>query len=236
MIPRHRMGRRKFLQSSAGFLGTGRLLSGGKPSADAAGSLFALGGQASNLLAQSRLDPSATIWILLHPDAGFKEQFAARELARGLRNLGLAQEPWQGSAAGGQPGAADTVFSLLVGRLPFKHHEAYEIALQGGTPQAPRVRLTGATAQATLYAVFDFLERQGAFFGLDGEVYPLEAPKSLRLPAADQPWRCQPRFNVRGLVPWPDFLNCVTHLRVYQMGRSLLLGSLKLVIPYVNGN
>ena len=41
----------------------------------------------------------------------------------------------------------------------------------------PRVRLSGATPQAVLYAVFDFLERQGAFFGLDGEVYPLEPAK-----------------------------------------------------------
>ena len=58
--------------------------------------------------------------------------------------------------------------------------------------------------------MFDFLERQGAFFGLDGEVYPLDAARALNLPPAGHPWQAQPRFNTRGLVPWPDFLNCVT--------------------------
>lgn len=210
MKPRHRMGRRKFLQNSAGFLGTGTLLSRANSPAGQATSPAATGPQASNLRMQSQWAPSATVWILLQPDAGFKEQFAARELARGLRNLGLARELRQGALTGAQPGAADTVFSLSVGKVPFKHHEAYEIALEGGTAKAPRVRLRGATPQATLYAVFDFLERQGAFFGLDGEVYPLEPPRSLRLPPPNEPWRAQPRFSVRGLVPWPDFLNCVT--------------------------
>ena len=67
--------------------------------------------------------------------------------------------------------------------------------------------MTGATPQAILYAVFDFLERQGAVFGLDGEVYPLEPAKSLSLPLPGQPWTGQPRFKVRGLNPWPNFLN-----------------------------
>ena len=58
--------------------------------------------------------------------------------------------------------------------------------------------------------MFDFLERQGAFFGLDGEVYPLEPARTLNLPPAGHPWQAQPRFSTRGLVPWPDFLNCVT--------------------------
>ena len=34
--------------------------------------------------------------------------------------------------------------------------------------------------------------------------------KALNLPPAGQSWQAQPRFNARGLVPWPDFLNCVT--------------------------
>jgi hypothetical protein len=58
--------------------------------------------------------------------------------------------------------------------------------------------------------VFDFLERQGAFFGLDGEVYPLEPSRTLNLPPAGTVWLAQPRFSTRGLVPWPNFLNCVT--------------------------
>jgi hypothetical protein len=58
--------------------------------------------------------------------------------------------------------------------------------------------------------VFDFLERQGAFFGLDGEDYPPEPAAAWVLPPAGGPWQAQPRFRVRGLVPWLDSLNCVT--------------------------
>ena len=35
-------------------------------------------------------------------------------------------------------------------------------------------------------------------------------PQALNLPPAGQPWKAQPRFAVRGLMPWPDFLNCIT--------------------------
>jgi len=72
------------------------------------------------------------------------------------------------------------------------------------------VKLSGASPQSTLYAVFEFLQQQGAFFGLDGEVFPLDPRQTLSLPVAGNPWRSQPRFDVRGLVPWPDFLNCIT--------------------------
>jgi len=210
MKPSHRMGRRRFLQKSAGFLGTSTLVSGTGSPGSRATTRTSDGLQASDLKMQSRLDPSATVWILLQPDAGFKEKLASRELARGLRNLGLAREPRQAALGSAQPEPADTVFSLWVGKESFKLHEAYQIALEGGAPAAPRVRLTGATPQATLYAVFDFLERQGAFFGLDGEVYPLEPARALQLPATNAPWLTLPRFGVRGLLPWPDFLNCVT--------------------------
>ena len=33
---------------------------------------------------------------------------------------------------------------------------------------------------------------------------------TLNLTAPGHPWQAQPRFGTRGLVPWPDFLNCVT--------------------------
>ena len=54
------------------------------------------------------------------------------------------------------------------------------------------------------------LGRQGAFFGLDCGVYPLDAAHSLSVPPTGQPWPARPRFATCGLVPWPDFLNCVT--------------------------
>lgn len=70
--------------------------------------------------------------------------------------------------------------------------------------------LVANTPQRLLYAVYDFLERQGVLFGIDGESYPFEPPTAVILPVADQPWIGQPSFAVRGLLPWPDFLNCVT--------------------------
>jgi len=100
--------------------------------------------------------------------------------------------------------------ALVTDRQKFKNLEAYEISEQSGQGKASRIQFAAATPQALLYAVFDFLERQGAFFGLDGEVYPLEPSHQLNLPSAGDAWQAQPRFGTRGLVPWPDFLNCVT--------------------------
>jgi hypothetical protein len=111
---------------------------------------------------------------------------------------------------GAEPAAQDIVFTLEIAPSAFKHPEAYEIAHEAHAGGSPRVRLAGATPQGVLFAVFDFLERQGAFFGLDGEIYPPEPARAVNLPVPGQSWRAQPRFNVRGLVPWPDFLNCIT--------------------------
>ena len=159
---------------------------------------------------QASFGSTDTVWILREPSSSFPEQLASCELARGLRNLGLAREPVQALLRGGEAPASGFVFSLAVNKEAFKHPEAYEIAHESGGSKASRVRLTGATPQAVPYAVFDFLERQGAFFGLDGEIYPLESARALNLPPIGHPWQVRPRFNVRGLVPWPDFLNCVT--------------------------
>jgi hypothetical protein len=151
-----------------------------------------------------------TVWIVREPQAGFQEQFASCELARGLRNLGLVSDPVQAVLGEGAMPASGFVFTLAVKKDLAKHPEAYQISNESQGGKASHVRLTGATPQAVPYAVFDFLERQGAFFGLDGEVYPLEPAHALNLPPAGQKWRAQPRFGARGLVPWPDFLNCVT--------------------------
>lgn len=160
----------------------------------------------------ARMDPAQAVWILFSPDFTPQEKLAALELARGLRKLGLAVEPRLVTLPGPRPGARDLVFTIGVAPTASQHRDGYAIATEAGEPghSAPRVRLTGATPQAALYAVFDLLERQGAFFGLDGEVYPLDRPLWLNLPVRGSPWRAQPRFKVRGLVPWPDFLNCLT--------------------------
>ena len=81
----------------------------------------------------------------------------------------------------------------------FSNPEAYSIA-----SGADRVTLTGASEQALLYAVFDFLERQGAYFGIDGESYPLEPSGRLvlasRRPTLEPPRRASPSA---GCCPGP---------------------------------
>jgi hypothetical protein len=194
--------RRKFIQGSVSLLGATSL-------AAWKGQAHPMDAKSPNLQMQATFGSKQSVWILTEPGAGFQEQLAARELARGLRNLGLAREPKQAAAGGAETASADYVFSLLVDKQAFKHPEAYEILQKAEAGKALRIRVVGATPQAVLYGVFDFLERQGAFFGLDGELYPLEPAKSLALPPAAQPWAGQPRFKVRGLNPWPNFLNSI---------------------------
>lgn len=119
---------------------------------------------------------------------GFLRRLAERELLRGMVRL-RQDTPLQ--------------FDLRVEAAA--DAEGYSIRLEPG-----RLILTGASERALLYAIYDFLERQGAFFGIDGESYPLDAPQPLVLPPENRPWTGKPRFAVRGLLPWPDFLNCVS--------------------------
>jgi hypothetical protein len=209
-----RMGRRKFLEDSTALLGAGSLLAGAgeaspRASTSASGApAVEPAGHELNLQMQAKVGPAPRVWIVVEAAPGFRVKLAARELARGLRNLGVAQEPIQATLPGATPGPADSVFTLAVAKESFQHPDAYEISARAA--KGWQVRLTGATPQAVLFAVFDFLERQGAFFGLDGEIYPLAPAQSLNLPPANALWRGEPRFDVRGLVPWPDFLNCIT--------------------------
>jgi hypothetical protein len=164
----------------------------------------------NGLTMRAKFGSTDVVWIVRQAHSGFAEQLASCELARGLRNLGLVHEPVQAVLGEGTPPTSGFVFSLSVEKEAFKHPEAYEISNESVEGKSPHIRLKAASPRAVPYAVFDFLERQGAFFGLDGEVYPLEPARSLQLPPADHAWQGQPRFNTRGLVPWPDFLNCVT--------------------------
>ena len=142
--------------------------------------------------------------VLIESASG-PRRLAARELFRGLTRLGIRGDIRFAESA--PPAASGDLFiAMRVEPSAFKNHEAYSISL----PAANRVTLTGAGEIALQYAVFEFLERQGAFFGIDGDVYPLEAPVGLVLPDTNRPWMSSPRFAVRGLLPWPDFLNCIT--------------------------
>ncbi len=128
-----------------------------------------------------------------------KTRLAEQELLSGLRAL---KSP--GIIVDSDDGTAFEI-ALTVDASRFKHTEDYEIARTG-----PGAAIHAASDQALLYAVFDFLERQGMVFGIDGAMAPIQPPRGLHLPEEGLPWNASPRFAVRGLLPWPDFLNCIS--------------------------
>jgi len=206
------IGRREFLQGSAALLGAGSI----HPSNGSTARTSSRNENSSIIVDNGRLSMNFAlgqhkkVWILASAEAGFQERLASKELARGLRKLGLAHTPIEAVGSGVEPGVEDIVFLLREHKGAFKEPEAYEIRQEASKAKGSRVHMTGATPQAVLYAVFDFLERQGAFFGLDGDTYPLQTARNLNLPITTHPWQAQPRFRTRGLLPWPDFLNCIT--------------------------
>ena len=157
----------------------------------AAGSILALEGQTPK-----------RILIRPTPGATFRGRLAERELLRGLAGLFPATEVRISDAPATESGLA---IALRVDNAGLTNPEAYEIRNENG-----QALLRGAGEQALLYAVFEFLERQGAFFGIDGVSYPIDPSPRAVLPAVGQPWKASPRFSTRGLLPWPDFLNCIT--------------------------
>jgi len=129
-----------------------------------------------------------------------KTELAIRELELGLRQLGLASQFSQSEAPNHAP--ALTIALSLDRRLA---SEAYQIRCE-----ASEIRLIAGGKQGLLYAAFDFLERQGLQFGLDGTIVPVVLPAQWSVPNGREVWSEQPRFATRGLLPWPDFLNCIS--------------------------
>jgi hypothetical protein len=129
---------------------------------------------------------------------------AEKEMLRGLLALRLSAEvrfenPGEASVAGHR------LIVLRIDKTGLVHEECYEIRAAGSD-----VIVRGASERGLLCGVFEFLERQGAVFGIDGENYPPEPARELVVPGSGQNWTSSPRFAVRGLLPWPDFLNCIT--------------------------
>lgn len=120
----------------------------------------------------------------------FLAKLAQQELSRGLGRL--------------FPGATVRC-RLLVEPASFRDAEGYSIEAASGA-----ATLRAASGRALCYAVFDLLERQGMYYGIDGESAPFDPPRSIVLPPENAPWQPKPRFAVRGLLPWPDFLNCIS--------------------------
>lgn len=151
--------------------------------------------------ASAQLGPSQVAIRTLAAD-NLKTRLAARELLSGLRMLGAATEVKLTSDA---DVAGATLLTLDLDPLRFKGNQDYEISASGNG-----AIFRASSEQALLYAVFDFLERQGVVFGVNGATLPVDRPPGLRLPEPGQPWSASPSFATRGLLPWPDFLNCIS--------------------------
>ncbi len=130
-----------------------------------------------------------------------KVRLAVRELLTGLQSLASASEIVESNGESSETGI---VLLLGIDRPAFRSDQEYEISAS-----TTGAILRAASEQALLYAVFDFLERQGLVFGIDGTTVPIDRQPFL-LPSTGQPWVASPRFAVRGLLPWPDFLNCIS--------------------------
>jgi hypothetical protein len=166
-----------------------------KTSALTAGGLF---------LPHSGLGQLATvkqIRVRLLAPRSVRTRLAVSELCSGLHMLNRAWEVRE--TAENDPSGLQ--LTLSIENASFKGSEDYEISVveQG-------IRLRASSEQALLYAVFEFLERQGTVFGIDGTSTPIEPVGGLRLPQAGVPWTATPEFTTRGLLPWPDFLNCIS--------------------------
>ena len=114
MKPFPRIGRREFLRESALGWGAAPLIARAAPPGEGrAGSMQgAMTSNSSGLKMLAKFGSTDSVWIVREPQAGFQEQLASRELARGLRNLGLAREPVQAVAGAGELPSSSLVFSL----------------------------------------------------------------------------------------------------------------------------
>ena len=159
-----------------------------------AGAIFEPGGFA-------QVDSTLPIAIQLTAPTTTKTTLAVRELSSGLRLLNPA---WR-IEPGGESRSGCIQLTLAIESSISGNSERYDIS------RAPRgAVLRAAGEQALLYAVFDFLEHQGLVFGIDGATAPVEPLRGLNFPQENSVWLGAPDFSTRGLLPWPDFLNCIS--------------------------
>ncbi len=141
------------------------------------------------------------IRVRLLAPSSVRTRLAVSELCSGLHMLNHA---WEASETA-ENDTRGLELTLSIENAFFKGSEDYEISVVEQS-----IRLRASSEQALLYAVFEFLERQGTAFGIDGTSTPIEPAGGLRLPQAGAPWTATPEFTTRGLLPWPDFLNCIS--------------------------
>lgn len=137
-------------------------------------------------------DGIARYAIRISPAASETERLAAAELAKYLRAISGARFPVSAFERTGR-----AILIRVAPRADFTG-DAYSIAVRGDT-----VLLSGATARASLYSVYDFLERLGCrwlapqllFYGGSGE----QVPSRRTLTYGDGDVKERPRFAIRKL-------------------------------------
>jgi hypothetical protein len=118
--------RREFLQGSAALLGAGSFRSVDSSTARAPGRKSTSKGLTDNGRLKMNFAPGAhrKAWILAPAEAGFQERLASKELARGLRKLGLAHTPIEAAGSAVEARSDDIAFTLRVDNEAFKDPEA----------------------------------------------------------------------------------------------------------------
>ena len=101
-------------------------------------------------------------------------------------------------------GLGDNAFDAAVGSLSgSESHLVHSLSRPSMRSSERQVLIcTGASAQATLYAVYSAIETLGARFFLHGDILPPPNP-SLTIPAVSTTF--SPKFATRGLQPFHDF-------------------------------
>lgn len=131
----------------------------------------------------------------------FLEQTAAGEL---VRYLNLTTEE---GAVFGRGGAREIRVGVqLSGARVAGGSDAYRLRFESDG-KGETLLVSGADARGVLYAAYDLLERMGLVFTITDDLLPSRR-SPVRLPRIDE--TVAPRFAVRGLLPWPDFLNGIT--------------------------
>src|SRR5258708_2140366 len=139
----------------------------------------------------AQVTPTKRISIRLQAHESIKTRLAVRELCSGLHLLNGSWDVAE-TQDDERNGARLT---LAIEKSAFKGAEDYAISsVNNGAV------LRAGNEQALLYAVFDFLERQGTVFGIDGTSTPIDSPRGLRLPLEAEPWSASPMFATRGLL------------------------------------
>ena len=135
------------------------------------------------------------------PDASRLERLAAGELVRYLDAI---------ARGGARPGDSGARMIRIGARLPGVETpsatDAYRLEYreEGGREV---FLISGADPRGTLYGAYDFLERCGITFTITEDLLPPEKV-DLGFPRISE--SVAPAISVRGLLPWPDFLNGIT--------------------------